>query len=164
IGERIRKRNTQLDEVGAGLLERAEDVAGARRRRIPSRDVGDETLASFLFEAIERFAYAPHVRGRVCAGMYDSLVRYVRSFIVLCTIARSLSPRPDRLMRITASRPSSRARRVACATACADSSAGRMPSRRASVANAANASSSVAYTYSVRPCSRGQACSGPTAA
>ena len=48
------------------------------------------------------------------------------------TLMTSLSPRPDRLTRITRSRGSVGARRQTCATACADSSAGRIPSSRAS--------------------------------
>ena len=51
---------------------------------------------------------------------------------------------------------------IACATACADSSAGMMPSVRHSSWNAASASSSVTATYSARLLSFSQACSGPT--
>ena len=40
---------------------------------------------------------------------------------------------------------------MACAIACDDSSAGRMPSSRASVWNASSASSSSTYAYSARP-------------
>src|SRR5262245_14693347 len=71
--------------------------------------------------------------------------------------ARSLSPRPESPTRInSASR--SRAR----ASACAGSSAGRMPSVRARSWNAPSASSSFATRYSARPLSRRKACSGPT--
>ena len=51
---------------------------------------------------------------------------------------------------------------IACATACADSSAGMMPSLRQSSWNAASASSSVTATYCARLLSFSQACSGPT--
>ena len=47
---------------------------------------------------------------------------------IVCT---SLSPRPERLHSTSASRGSSRASLIACATACADSRAARMPSLRA---------------------------------
>ena len=56
------------------------------------------------------------------------------------------------------------ARRQAKATACADSSAGRMPSVRASRENASSASASDTCVYSARPCWRSHACSGPMAA
>jgi hypothetical protein len=51
---------------------------------------------------------------------------------------------------------------AAYAIACADSSAGRMPSVRQQRWNAASASSSVIDTYSARPLSLSHACSGPT--
>ena len=56
------------------------------------------------------------------------------------TVSRSLSPRPE---RFTAMRSNSRACFTAHAIACEDSSAGRMPSVRASKPNASSASSSV---------------------
>src|SRR5207247_10518410 len=73
------------------------------------------------------------------------------------TSSRSLSPRPERQTRISFS-SRSRAR----ASAWAGSSAGRMPSVLARSRKAASASSSVALTYSARPLSRRNACSGPT--
>ena len=53
------------------------------------------------------------------------------------------------------------ARLITSATAWADSSAGMMPSVRASTVQAASASLSDAETYSARPVSFSQACSGP---
>mgnify|MGYP003694578241 CR=1 FL=1 len=50
----------------------------------------------------------------------------------------------------------------ACATACALSSAGMMPSVAVSSRSASTASSSVTVTYVARPLSRSHACSGPT--
>src|SRR6185312_2377103 len=73
------------------------------------------------------------------------------------TVARSLSPRPERPTRITSASSSS-----ARASACAGSSAGMIPSRSARRWNAASASSSVAGRYSARPESLRNACSGPT--
>src|SRR5207245_1473312 len=52
------------------------------------------------------------------------------------TVFTSLSPRPDKLTSRIAEGPIVFAIRVACATACADSSAGRMPSSFASAWNA----------------------------
>ena len=51
---------------------------------------------------------------------------------------------------------------IAAASACADSMAGMMPSVRERYSNAPTASSSVTATYSARPMSCSQACSGPT--
>src|SRR5436309_4627245 len=96
------------------------------------------------------------VLGVLCGNYFDRSV-----FWTVCT---SLSPRPDRLTSSTASRPSSRASLRVYAIACADSSAGRIPSSFARSWNAPSASSSLTCAYSVLPSARSHACSGPTAA
>src|SRR5699024_8711502 len=77
-------------------------------------------------------------------------------------VSTSLSPRPERLTRITASSPSSRPSWSAPARACADSIAGMMPSVIDSSAKASIAGASSTARYSARPMSASQACSGPT--
>src|SRR5437762_3407504 len=78
------------------------------------------------------------------------------------TVCMSLSPRPERLTSRIASLDSAGASFAAWASACADSSAGMMPSQRHKSWNAATASPSSMVTYSARPVSLSQACSGPT--
>ena len=74
----------------------------------------------------------------------------------------SLSPRPEMLTMTTSESFIFGARLMHSATACADSSAGIIPSVRASSEHASRASASEAETYSARPLSFSQACSGPT--
>lgn len=74
---------------------------------------------------------------------------------------QSLSPRPEMLMTMICSRPMEGASFRAQATAWADSMAGIMPSMRLMYAKASTASPSVTLTYSARPVSWSQACSGP---
>ena len=70
------------------------------------------------------------------------------------TCGASLSPRPERFTSTTASRESVGASLRRWAIACADSSAGMMPSVRESQRKASSASSSVALAYTARPASR----------
>src|SRR6476659_11475663 len=114
---------------------------------IAGRDVGDERLALRPGERLEAALDARH-----------------QSFFPerSATVCMSLSPRPERLTSRTASFGIDGAIFIACATACADSSAGMMPSLRHSSWNAASASSSVTATYSARLLSLSHACSGPT--
>src|SRR5580700_548842 len=79
------------------------------------------------------------------------------------TCCTSLSPRPERFTMMSESLLILGARTMHSATACALSSAGMMPSSRASFINASSALSSVAYVYSTRFWSYNHACSGPTA-
>src|SRR5207237_6320659 len=120
---------------------------GERQVRIASSDVRNEPLALRLGERLERALDARH-----------------QSFLPerSATVCRSLSPRPERLTSRIASFFIFGAIFIACATACADSSAGMMPSRRHSSWKALSASSSLTATYSARLLSLSQACSGPT--
>ena len=75
---------------------------------------------------------------------------------------QSLSPRPERLIRTIWSASSVGAILSASATACADSSAGMMPSVRHSVISASSASASLQVVYRTRRVSFQWLCSGPT--
>ncbi len=77
-------------------------------------------------------------------------------------VPTSLSPRPLTQSRTGSCSVQRPATFSIHATACAVSSAGMMPSRRLSSATPRSASSSVTDTYSARPLSCSQACSGPT--
>ena len=76
-------------------------------------------------------------------------------------IPMSLSPRPETFTITTSDFFIFGARFTTSATACADSSAGIIPSVRANKVVASRASASDAGTYSARPESRYAACSGP---
>src|SRR3982074_3733741 len=76
-------------------------------------------------------------------------------------IPMSLSPRPEMLTITISDFFIFGARLMTSATACADSSAGIIPSVRASSVVASSASASDAGTYSARPASLNAACSGP---
>src|SRR5260221_7320787 len=147
VGHRVGERYAELDDVGARLDQRLHQRHGKRWMRIARRDVGNERLALRLRERLEAALDARH-----------------QSFVPerSATVCMSLSPRPERLTSRIASCGRRGAIFIACATACADSSAGIMPSVRHNSWNAASASVSVTATYSARPLSFSQACSGPT--
>ena len=75
--------------------------------------------------------------------------------------ATSLSPRPD-MHTSTVDPDSAGASRTTQAMAWAGSKAQRMPSVRASSANASSTSASVTGGYSARPIEARYECSGPT--
>ena len=116
VGHRIGERNAELDQIGTDGDQRVHEVDGRFRQGIAGGDKRDQTGAAFGFQLGEASVDAVH---KVIPS---------RAAIV-CT---SLSPRPDRLHRISWSFGSSRASLIACATAWLDSSAARMPSLRAS--------------------------------
>src|SRR5947207_7464300 len=93
---------------------------------------------------VPRTSYLPHSR-----------------FKVFLKIPTSLSPRPETFTITISDFFIFGARLATSAMACADSSAGMMPSVRASRMQPSSASSSDAGTYSARPPSLSQACSGP---
>ena len=127
VGQRIGKRHAHLEHVGAGAIERPQDLGRPRQIRIAGRRVVTSPARRSPPQARERVG-DPR---RHCS-----------------TVCTSLSPRPDRFTSNTADAPSSGASFCAYATACADSSAGRIPSSRASVWNASSASASVTCAYS----------------
>ena len=77
-------------------------------------------------------------------------------------MSMSLSPRPDNVTTIESDFDLVLAILIACETACADSSAGMIPSVLVSVKKALMASLSVALLYFTLPVSFKNACSGPT--
>ena len=101
--------------------QRDQDLGGAREIRIAGRHVGHEPGLSRGADAGEGVGDARHQRAPSSAAW---------------TLSTSLSPRPERLTSRIASFGSSGASRQACAIACDDSSAGRMPSSRPSRWNA----------------------------
>src|SRR6185436_4952345 len=147
VGHRVGERHAEFDDVGARLHQAVHERHRQRGVRIARHDVLDERLALRLRERLETALDARH-----------------QSFFPerSATVCMSLSPRPERLTRRIESFGIDRAIFIACATACADSSAGMMPSLRHSSWKAARASSSVTATYSARLLSFSQACSGPT--
>src|SRR6185312_2779645 len=146
IGHRIGKRHAELDDVGARLYEAVDNRARHRQRWITCGHVRNQHRAAGVPLLREHGVDAVQAAG------------FARS----ATVAISLSPRPERLTRRMRSGGSVGASFVAYASACADSSAGMMPSMRQHAWNAASASSSVIDTYSARPVSLSHACSGPT--
>src|SRR5579872_1860190 len=127
IGERVAIGNAQLHGIGAGFAQRTDH--GHRRLgiRVAGHDVGDERGPALSASPREELLVALHHR---------------RTPSIAATCITSLSPRPERQTTITRRGSLSRARRIAYATACALSSAGTMPSSRASSWNASSASSS----------------------
>jgi len=77
-------------------------------------------------------------------------------------MSMSLSPRPDYVTTIESDFDLVLAILIACETACADSSAGIIPSVFVSVKKALMTSRSVALLYFTLPASFKNACSGPT--
>jgi len=77
-------------------------------------------------------------------------------------MSMSLSPRPDNVTTIESDFDLVLAILIACETACADSSAGIIPSVFVSVKNALITSRSVALLFYSLPASIKNACSGPT--
>src|SRR5215472_14962140 len=86
---------------------------------------------------------------------YPSRLRFSRKIPI------SLSPRPETLTTIICDFFIRGAALIDSASACADSRAGMIPSVSASRRHALSASVSEADTYSARPVSFNQACSGP---
>src|SRR5690625_4507837 len=110
---------------------------------------------------------APIMSGWLCrkdhvlpAAMKCPLQRLVPS--ASATVKMSLSPRPHMFITIRVSRDNVGASFATWASAWLGSRAGMMPSVRQENWKASSASLSVALTYSTRPISCSQACSGPT--
>src|SRR3990170_6925003 len=148
VRHRVRERHAELEDVGPGLHQPAHQRHGERGVRIAGGDEGNERLALVAPERLESPLDARHLQN----------LRPMRS----ATVCMSLSPRPERLTSRIASFGMVGAIFIACASACADSRAGMMPSLRHSSWNAFSASSSSTATYCARLLSFSQACSGPT--
>src|SRR5262249_13255209 len=146
--------DADLDRVGAR--------GGDRPHRIeplvvePSGEVRHHQLAA-------RGTAGPQVRLER-ARLLRRLTHVSRSPVSRSAIcATSLSPRPESVpSTVEPSGTAFPASRTTHAMACADSSAGTIPSVTAKRPNAPTASSSVAAPYSARPVAASCACSGPT--
>src|SRR5580700_3526774 len=144
IRQGIAEGYAQFDDAGAGLNGGQSDVAAGSDVRIAAGNVGDEGGPSLKRD-----------RHLNCGWSLQSNFRFSLK------MPTSLSPRPE-IFTMTISDFFIRgARFTTSATACADSSAGIMPSVRASNVQAARVSESEAATYSARPESFSSACSGP---
>ena len=94
VGQRIGERHADLDDVGAGAVERAQDVADRSRSGSPA--------VTYVTRPVSRRSRAgPVERRRQCATW-----RSLRSRPALATVCTSLSPRPERLTRMPRPAPS----------------------------------------------------------
>src|SRR5207245_11599749 len=103
------KRNAGLNRIGAGARESFDDAHGRIAIRVSAGDVGNQSAASLLAEALEKLRQPAH---RSSAATWGT----------------SLSPRPERFTMTIASRLIERPLRSSQPSACADSSAGMIPS------------------------------------
>src|ERR1700677_4119701 len=145
IGERIAEGHAQLNYARARVDGRQNNLA--RRGKVG--------MAAGWVREEGRFVFEVKGHDGVSAGNQSSF-KFSRK------IPTSLSPRPEILTITISDFFIFGARLITSATACADSSAGMMPSVRASTTVASSASASEAETYSARPESFSMACSGPT--
>src|SRR5690242_1039449 len=162
VGHRIGERNAELDDVGAGTDQCVEDRRRLGERRVAGGHVRDQYRALRCALLLEHAVDAAHGLASIAPARMRGDAAQAACLARSATVAMSLSPRPERLTSRIASRASVGASLVAYASACADSSAGMMPSMRQQSWNAASGSSSVIDTYSARPLSLSHACSGPT--
>ena len=120
IGDGIGERHAQFDQVRAAALQRRNQRRRAVGRRVACGDIGDQ-------------AFLPAVRAadRTTFGFACPSARPVTRPVpeILAVNIDVLSPRPERFTTNTLPAAAG-ARRIASATACADSSAGMMPSVR----------------------------------
>ncbi len=84
VGHRIGEGQAQFDQIGAGGRQPVEDRLGGGTVGIAGRDEGDQPGAAFLLERGETGGNPAHFTPPMAA----------------VTVARSLSPRPDRLTTI----------------------------------------------------------------
>src|SRR5712692_1222868 len=135
IRHRIAERHAELDHRRADSRQFNDQLACRFQIRIAGGDEGNEAFLPFLFQPRERFGNSgQNIFTTEDPGLFRDFSVVLR---VLCgyyffscsrTVSTSLSPRPDRLMITICSLFISRATFKACATACADSNAGMMPS------------------------------------
>src|SRR5579864_1177718 len=152
VGHRIAERHPEFNDVRARTNGRERHLARGGEIRIAARKVRHQSGPMLEVQRHVRCPNHPMARSS----------DFAMSFSFSVKIPMSLSPRPEMLTTTTSFFFIRGARLMHSATACADSSAGMIPSIRASKLQASRASSSVADTYSARPVSRSQACSGPT--
>src|SRR5699024_795059 len=160
VHHRVGVGHADLDDVRTGLDERDHGLDGAVDGGLADGQVADEAGAVLGAAAPEDLGEpAPGLVGGAAQLALPSSSTRPNQAAAVCM---SLSPRPERLTSSSASGPSSRPTSRVAASACADSSAGMMPSVRHSSSKACITCSSVAYRHSARPLSRRCACSGPT--
>src|SRR5579884_3579438 len=152
VGHWIAERHAEFDDVRARTNGRERHLARGLEVGIAARKVRHQPGPML---EVQRHVRCPD---HLMARSPD----FAMSFSFSVKMPMSLSPRPEMLTTTTSFFFIRGARLMHSATACADSSAGMIPSMRASKRQASSASSSDADTYSARPVSRSQACSGPT--
>src|SRR6218665_1936579 len=149
VGHRIGEGHAQLDDVCTRCRQGLHDVQRGFVIRITTHEIGDEGRPVFRLQRREALF---HTRGHCSFTPKPS---------ILPTVKMSLSPRPDRFIRMISSLPIFGARLMTSAIAWLGSSAGMIPSTRVRSWNASSASWSMIGTYSARPISFSQECSGP---
>src|SRR5207302_5684932 len=145
VGDRVREGHAELDDVGAARRRLQHEPLCGCERGVARREVGHQGALAAGAEIGE---------GRREARLRPGVLHLTSCPSAFATTWTSLSPRPESPTTIAFDRGSVFARRIAWATACADSSAGMMPSWRVSAWNPSPASSSVIETNSNRPASR----------
>ena len=115
IGGRIAEWHPELDDVGARIGRGHHQLHGRVQVRIPDAKVDHEGGAILISSVLERVSDAAHP-GQPLSASFSM------------TVSRSLSPRPDRQTKMSASGPSSLASVGRYANAWLVSSAGMMPS------------------------------------
>src|ERR1051325_1478810 len=136
IGQRVAEWNAEFYQPRARVGQFDDQLPRRLQIRVARRNKRDQGALALTPQARESLTDATHDASPL-----------VRS----ATVLTSLSPRPERLTMSICSLVISRATRSACATACADSSAGIMPSSSERRRKASSASRSDAETYSTRP-------------
>src|SRR6266478_3456454 len=144
VREGITEGHAQFNDPCARLNRRQGDFARGREIGIAAGDIGDKSGLAIEVKWHEGY-----------------LNRNQSNFRFSRRMPTSLSPRPETFTIRISDFFIFGARLIASATACADSSAGIMPSVRASTVVAFNASTSDAGIYWTRPESLSIACSGP---
>src|SRR5207253_3724973 len=112
VGERVRKRNAELDRIRAGLGGGLDQGGRDVEPGVADREVRDQAQ--------------PLLRSKPGEGRRDP----AHPPLAPRTMSRSLSPRPDRFTSTRSEAASSAASGTAYAIACELSSAGMMPSNR----------------------------------
>src|SRR5882724_2694104 len=136
VSNRITKWHTEFDHVRSGPARSQYDFPRGSDIRVTASDIGYKTGLMSKTNSAHR-------------------LRLSRKIPI------SLSPRPEIFTMTISDFFIFGARLMHSATACADSSAGMIPSVRASRVHASSASASEAATYSARFESASAACSGP---
>jgi len=149
VSQRIRKRDADLEHVGARAIERAQDAPRALQISDPCRDVCHQSGCALVAQACER---------RLDRVSFIAGIERTRPPLSM-TVCTSLS-RPERFDEHESSPTAASASAASCRQWRGDdSSAGRMPSRRASVLKPVERFGVEMCAYSVRPSSRSHACS-----